>query len=313
MIGVKAPEFFDTGTDAMDFNIDVISSEVTTAAKFNLTRAGRNVVNTMLGATLTNVIAEPIDGGDDDIQNEFQGLLKLDIVALGTMVNGTTNTVNLIDTTPTGEWTDSDGDVTTTADTGIKRKGANSLKIAWLSTASNGDGAGNPLSSGNQDWTDDESVGVWLRCDQTLSAGDLVLEITDSIAGAIEVNIPALAIADKWIWTEIDISVVANASKDVITDLALDINTLAGTAVSCFFDYMYKWDGADEDTLGRDVLNDGVLSILTVATASGSANTLAALVEGTDFITHYQSGNDAIITITDQSANSGIAMISHQD
>jgi hypothetical protein len=51
---------------------------------------------------------------------------------------------------------------------------------------------------------------------------------------------------------------------------------------------------------------------MTVATAAGSANTMSSLTEYTDYFVHYQSGNDAIVTISDQSANSGLGLIAYQ-
>ena len=61
-----------------------------------------------------------------------------------------------------------------------------------------------------------------------------------------------------------------------------------------YFDTGYAWDAADEEALGYAILQDGVLGV--VNTESG-----ASLAEYTNYFVHYQSGNDAIVYIDDQS------------
>mgnify|MGYP003458217971 CR=1 FL=1 len=39
---------------------------------------------------------------------------------------------------------------------------------------------------------------------------------------------------------------------------------------------------------------------------------MAALVEGTDYFVHYESGNDSIVTISDQSTKSGFGLVVHK-
>ena len=68
---------------------------------------------------------------------------------------------------------------------------------------------------------------------------------------------------------------------------------------------------ADEEALGVAVLQDGVLSVVSVATAAGSANTTSDLAEGTAYFTHYETGNDFIVWVTDQSAASAFALIAY--
>jgi hypothetical protein len=47
------------------------------------------------------------------------------------------------------------------------------------------------------------------------------------------------------------------------------------------------------------------------ASAAGTANTPTALVEGTDYLVHYESGNDFLVWVTDQSAASTVALIAY--
>ena len=253
-------------------------------------------------------IPEPTDGGDDNISHQLQGLLKLVSVTLGVLDNGSTS-VEIIDDTPTGEWSTGDGDVTVDADTGIKRKGSNSLGIAWTADASDGDGADQTIAG---DWSALDSVGMWWRCAATVSAGDIVLEIVDSSA-TTEQDFPAISTADVWTWIEIDLTGVPDASLNDVTAISIDIDAGAGTAANCNFDVGWLWRVATEVALGHDLVTDGVLSLLAVATGQGSANTLSALTELTNFIVHYETTNDFIVMLDDQSANSGVVLINHQD
>jgi len=147
---------------------------------------------------------------------------------------------------------------------------------------------------------------VWVYSTVALTAGDLVLEISDSGPVVTDVNFPAVATANQWTWCEIDISGVADASKNVVESVAIDLST-AGAALGAFtayFDGMAKWDAANEEALGLDVYEDGVFAVYAQATAAGSANTVSVLAEQTDYIIHYEAGNDFFIAVSNQSAAS---------
>ena len=246
--------------------------------------------------------------GNAGVINQLIGVPRIKIAPLGTMVNGATNTVitDIGDSeTPATDWTAVDGDVVSSDDTSTYRQGSASLQLAVAVTADATDGVTNALAGGNQNWTDDEAVGFWLYSTVALTAGDLVFSITDSVAGETLTNIPAYATINTWQWTEVDISGVANASKDAITDVGIQLSAAgavvaAAGAFDAYFDMIVKWDVADEDTLGAAVLQDGVLS-LTVVDATDSGATSVNLVEYTDYFLHTQTGNDAIVMITDQS------------
>lgn len=256
------------------------------------------------------------DGGNAEAVNEIIGVPKLLGFAVGTMTNGTASSKTVtgyIDETPAGEWVGTTN-VTDATESTTYRKGTASLSLLFAAAAVAGNGADNTLAGGDEDWTADESYGFWHRCSQVTTAGDLVLEITDSVAGATTVNIPALATADKWTWVEVDISGVADASKDVVQTIAFDAST-AGAALgllTCYFDYAYKWDSTEEEALGQNILTDGVIAVYGTATASGSPNTPTLLAETTDYFIHYESGNDFIVVISDQSAASGWGLAAAQ-
>lgn len=252
-------------------------------------------------------LAVPTNGGNANVQNQYVGVPKIVGWSVGASVNGTTNTVTgHIDETPAGEWV-ATANVTSNTDATEYRKGTASLELVVGATPAAGNGADNTLGGGDQNWTDDESVGMWMMCTATTTAGDWVLEITDSVAGATTVNFPALGTANKWTWVEVDISGVANASKDVITTIGFDLSAAGATSMisqTCNFDLMYKWDGADEEALSQDVYEDGVVATWAMVTATGGNRIPVVLAEGTDYLIHYEAGNDFFIAVTDQSSNS---------
>jgi len=262
-------------------------------------------------------LATDATGGNALAKNEFIGLPRIKNVGIGTMANGTTNTVitDIGDSeTPATDWTAIDGDVVMSNDGTYYRQGSASLKASITVTATAGDGCTNPLANGDQDWSDDEAVGMWIRTDTAFDADDLVLQITDN--GTDEtITFPAVATTDVWSWIELNISGVANGDKDVITDLSIELNTgsdLIGVASNIYFDFIVKWDVGEEETLGVEIPYDGVLS-LTVIDATSSAASCANITEYTDYFVHYQTGNDAIVIITDQSDADkvGLALVAY--
>lgn len=284
--------------------------EVDGAARFDSTVAANGAISA--ASTYTGLdditLSVPTNGGTGNAANQFIGVPKIAPWSTGAGVagNASSHTVGgYIDETPAGEWTGTTN-VTDSTEATIFRKGTGSLKLAFTAAAVAGNGADNTLAGGNEDWTDDESVGLWLYSDTALTAGHLVLEITDSGAGATTVNVPAVA-ATTWTWLEIDISGVANASKDVITDIALDLSSAGATALGAFnvyADYMWKWDGGDEEALGLDVYQDGVFAAFANVTAEDQVNTVTVLAEGTDYIIHYETGNDFLVAVADNSTKS---------
>ncbi len=300
-------------------NLDIRDLLVTNTAHIKTLEVGGDPAIGTDGTTLTGsstgysvagniTIPLPSNGGTGDSINKFVGVPKISGWSTGTGVNGTTashTVTGYIDETPAGEWVGTTN-VTDSTESTIFRKGTGSLKLAIVAAAVAGNGADNTLAGGDEDWTDDESYGLWVYSSVALAAGDMVLEITDSGAGATTVNFPAVATANKWTWCELDISGVANASKDVITTIGYDLST-AGAAKGAFnvyLDYAFKWDGGDEEALSLDVYENGVLTAFSVATAAGSANTVTVLAEGTDYFIHYETGNDFLVAIADNSAKS---------
>lgn len=163
----------------------------------------------------------------------------------------------------------------------------------------------------NEDWQPDESIGFWHRCTATTVAGDLEVSIIDTSATA-DVAIPAIAVADTWEWAEVDISGVAAASRNLVSDVEISLSgqgVAAGVAFDCFFDFGFLWDLADETAISRDIVVDGVVSLVTVVDAQGTANLSTNRVEGTDYIVNYQTGDDVIVNVANNSTFTAIILV----
>jgi len=239
-------------------------------------------------------------------------LPKIYLQGTGALTNGTIKTkTTYIDATPSGEWTSAGVEITESDDATHYKEGSTSLKIAFTDAAAAGDAIINPLAGGDEDWTGNESVGMWIYTDTAISAGDFDFRITDSVAGNTDTDIPAVS-ANVWTWVEVDISGVADASKDVITDIAL-VYTVDKGEMNIYFDFMAKWDVDDEVNLTKDILTDGMLSVIANPVAAATDMAWVQQTEYTDFFINYGSGaTDNLVVITDESLNSFIMNYAYQ-
>jgi hypothetical protein len=250
-------------------------------------------------------------GGNARAKPEFIGLPRITIRGLGGGTNGGAagKTARLDDDSPAGEFAAHDADTTVTTDNVYYREGSNSLKIEFSAAADAGDGAHD--GGLNLDWTDDESVGMWMLCTTAGALNDITMELTDATGNSL-IAFPAYTRVGAWDWIDLttQITAVGNGNKDAITDISIELTAAgavraAAVPFSCYFDAMYKWDSTEEDALGIAVLRDGVLGI--VGTTAGTN-----LVEYTDYFVHEEAGVDFVVWITDQSAALGlVAMVAY--
>jgi len=266
---------------------------------------------TTLASDLT--VSPDATGGNQGAKNEINGLPRIKMVALSSMTNGSTETTSYMDDSPTGEYAPIDADVTEAEGSGdsVYRIGASSYKASFADTAEADDGFKRTITG--DDLEDNESIGFWIYSDTALSAGDLQIMLTDD-GGTRNYDIGAVASANVWTWVEVDISSLAGGTGDTVTEFGITLTSAGATNLGAFVIYVdgvWKWDADDEEDLGNAILQDGVLSVLSITTAQDQANTPAMLTENTDFFVHYESGNDYIVTVTDQSANSGVAMVAY--
>lgn len=251
-------------------------------------------------------------GGNASAVNQFIGVPRIYAGALLTGTNGTTESTAYIDTTPTGEWAEIDGAsaVVVAADTTTYRATTNSLKITFTASYTVGQGVDGTISQ--DDLSSNESIGFYLRSSVDTSDGDYKLTLDDTNGTDQSYDVPGVD-ADTWTWVEIDIS-ACNANCDTVDGIkftsALSESLNLG-AHSVWLDCMYKWDAADEEVLGDTILQDGVFLVLSSPVAAGGLNTTVALTEWTDYIVNYQTGNEAIVWLSDQSANSNVAFYAY--
>lgn len=254
-----------------------------------------------------------LDGGDLGKINQVYAVLANENVSLGTMTNGTTETTSFISSTPVPQWTPNDSSVSVAISTDhYIWPNANSLSIAFGATASTYAGATNNIS--NDDWEANEGFQYCLMSSEALSAGDLALRVEDTSANTL-LTLPA--VPDKYIWfcSELPIGPVFTGGNGNAVDKLHIILTAQGASAHAAFTVwltkMYKWDTDDEEALGVDSLcSPKAVKLNSVLSASGSANTVLKLAEGTDFFLVCRAGNDVVVTITDQSNYSGFGTVS---
>lgn len=242
-------------------------------------------------------------GGNAGAKTEFIGLPRIKLVGGGAGTNPGGQTIALFDDTPDGEWAPVDASVTESADTTYYKYGSKSYKATFAADAAATDGIIAAALGAGAAWDDMESAGLLVYSTATWAAGDLTLVLTDD-GGARTFDIPALTAANVWTWLEVDIS---TGDLSSVSDVAILLSAAGETALgefSVYLDIAYVWDAADEEALGVAIQQDGVLSVIDAAGGT-------SLVEGTDYLVHYESGNDFIVYITDQSANEIVALVAY--
>lgn len=286
--------------DTSNFTVNGTSGAVATASTLSVSGA-TTLANDATISTHTT--------GNAGAKNELTGLVRVKMVALGTMTNGTTETTLYVDDDPDGEWTAIDESVTVSADASIYRIGAKSLKLAFAVGAEDNDGATVDIT--NDDLEANESIGFWIYSDTVLDAGDVDVLIDDTDADTT-FDVCAVATINAWQWCEVNVTDLAAGTGNVVDKVGFVLKDAAGLgAFNIYIDGMWKWDADDEEALSTAIITDGVYSVMSIATGEAAANTPAVPVENTDYFVHYETGNDFIVTVTNQSANSGIALIAY--
>ena len=291
------------GATANTYETTITPTDPTADRTVTLQDASGTVALTSQNVDMT--ITPVTDGGNAGAKNEYIGLPSIKLVGGTTGTNPASQTIPLIDDTPDGEWAEVDAgtNVVITADTTYYKCGSKSLKMALAATAVAGDGVKDAGLGAAAAWDDMESAGLFIYTDTALTAGDLTLVLTDD-GGARTYNIPAVATTSAWTWVEIDIS---SGDLSAVSDVAILLSSGGATnlaACNVYFDIGYVWDAVDEEAMGVAIQQDGVLSVINTVTG-------APLAELTDYIVHYESGNDFIVYITDQSAAGVLALVAY--
>lgn len=256
----------------------------------------------------------PQDGGDYGAQQKIYGVLSQEFVSFGTMVNGTAEVVSFIDASPAGEWSAHDSTVTVSTDAGHFMQGqTTSLKLAFGSGAVDQSGVVNDIA--NDDWEANEGFQYCILASETLAAGDLALWVEDTSANT-RFLFPAVDQPNIWACAELPISSLGGGSGNVVNKIHVILTTQGAAAHDVFsvnLSKMYKWDTDDEEALGFDAFcAKGAVRAWGIPTTPSTSNIPVKLSEGTDFFEVCRQGNDAVVIITDQSANAGLATVAVQ-
>jgi len=273
------------------------------------------VLGTLVGGGAMTLVGDATlaaasGGGNAAAKTEFIGLPRIKYAAFSTMTNGSTETTSYTDDSSTGEYAPVGTEVTEAEGSGdsVYKVGASSYKAIITDACAQDEGFKRTITG--DDLEANESIGLWLYSSVTVAANDLQILLTDD-GGARNYNIGAIPTANTWTWIEVDISALTGGTGDVVTEFGVTLTAQGAAALGAFNLYMdgvFKWDSADEEAIDSAILQDGVVSALAIPTAAGSP---VVLVENTDFFTHYEAGFDFIVTMTDQSANSGWAIIAY--
>jgi hypothetical protein len=244
-------------------------------------------------------------GGNGALKNEITGLPRIKLVGGAQGTNPAGQTIDLVDDDPTGEYAPVDANVTEAEGSvgGIFKVGLSSYAATFDASAAEDDGFVDADLGAAGAWDDMESWGAFVYITTTVSSGDLQLVLTDD-GGARKYSLPAVTAANTWTWIEVDINAgdLSSVSNVAITLTANGATNLG--AFTIYLDEAWVWDALDEEALGTAIIQDGVLSV--VDTEGG-----ATLAEWTDYLVHYESGNDFIVYITNQSAADVIALLAY--
>lgn len=190
------------------------------------------------------------------------------------------------------DWTATANVIKTTSST-YYRWGSFSILMRALG-ASNGEGITQDHSGSPLDWSDREYVGMWVLSESILTEGQIYFSLVDTGAGESTVNFPALS-PMRWTFVRLDISSLANESKDSITSIGIKINNVNVAII--YLDNIFVWDASSDCALNGDIMPGGMLP--NPLSYKMDAGTITALVEGTDF--WIDDTDNIMIFITDQS------------
>jgi len=255
-----------------------------------------------------NIVQSPHpNGGNQGTYTSITGV-PLTKLIIYTANDGTGNTYCWMDDAETG-WSAVNARTVCTSDTDVYRTGASSLKTVFSASAVADDGAIG-TDAGNQDLTLNDSFGFWMRASDHTIAGHFQLELVD-VGGGGSVDVPAV-FKNVWTWVECDISGIV--TKNAVSDVIFKISTAgaaAHAAITVYLDMMYTWDFADETALGVDLMPDGVINVIGMLSNGGGP--FVQWAEETNYIVHYESGNDFLVDVTANNTYTPMAYVAYRN
>jgi hypothetical protein len=289
-LGVVASGVLLRGTSGTDFTIDYDNSGAGASSTVTRNRGSTGVIDAIQTWDETNDCFE--------FNFPLQSTLKLFNQGTGQLTDGSAagKTVSYMDDSPSGEWTDSEGNgkVVMSDDATYFKMATKSLKMAYAADALVEDGA-QYVAGQPYDFSSDENIGFWAYSSIALDGNDLAYELQDD-GGEQVILIGAIA-ATTWTWISLALP-GADGDKDAISEMRI-VQKVDKGAFDLYVDALFKWDDTEQTALTQNILADGDHSVKADVTAGGA---FSMLTRYTDYLIDY-GGTDYLVAISDQSAN----------
>ncbi len=241
------------------------------------------------------------------VLSQFVGIPKLGVTHMSTLTNGTTSTAvanplltNCNSIVNGAEADDSSNYIT----------GSSSYRYTWAADVAADDGIDCVIAYPAV--TDPISFGFWFRTDTTIASGDIDINFDDGGVTDGTISTLAVTVLNEWQWIEMDITAACSGECSAVDGIEF-LATAQGAGAAVLddaiinIDQLAMWKAADETAIG-DIQVGGLIDFAYAPKAAGSANTLLEGVEWSTFFINYQTGADAIISITDLSAQYGTTL-----
>ncbi len=278
-------------------------------------RSGLHFLTTRHDVTVLPSSNTTFFGENGTAQNEFIGLMRINMAVIAAFGDGPVEMEMLMDDTPAGECAPRGGG-TEANDTSVVRIGTNSYQMTFDSSVDAAEGLDCTV-----DWANTSglvSFGFWLRSSVTFAAGDLEIILDDGGgAEATEDIAVAYTIPNEWVWIEVDItddcSATCNGTDGIFIQTTAQAPTTFNDAV-LNIDAGALWLLACEEVIGTgfDVPVDGIFTMTTVLDVETGTNAAENRVEWTDYFINYQAGNDVVCAILDLSARTALMLHAYQ-
>ena len=241
------------------------------------------------------------------VLNQYVGIPRLNATHIAVMTNGTTSTAvaNPLLANCNAIVNGAEADDATNYITG-----ASSYKYTWAADVALNDGIDCVIAYPAV--TAPISLGFWFRTATAISSGDIDINFDDGGVTDGTISTFATSVLNEWHWVELDITTACAAECSAVDGIEF-LATAQGAGAAVLddivmnIDQIAMWKAADEKVIG-DIQVGGLIDFAYAPTAAGSANTMTEGVEWTSHFINYQTGADAIISITDLSGQYGTTL-----
>lgn len=239
--------------------------------------------------------------------NQYVGIPKLGVTHIATLSNGGTSVAIAAPLTGACNAIANGAEAN---DTTNFVTASSSYKYTWAADVATNDGIDCVIAYPAV--TDPISFGFWFRTDTAISSGDIDINFDDGGVTDGTFSTFATTTLDEWHWIELDITTACSgecASVDGIEFLATAQGAGAGVLddIVMNIDQLAMWKAADEVAIGN-IYVGGLIDLAYAPKAQDGVNTVVKGVEWTSHFVNYQTGADAIISVTDLSAQYGTTL-----